>query len=1173
MAITAALVLLALAMALPAAAQSSDSGLPTLVEVYWNSKRTVVAPGITNVIVLDPEIASAELGSDTIEFSGLQRGETVALGYRNETPVSIRIRVVQRPSTAISPAMLRRQSEMAQGLVSSNLQLSNSSGNSTLSVLNGLSWSQAMANDTHLDIETQVEDNDFQGGHAFNIRHGAVDFRNPNLEVRALDFIVSLTDNGIQRYMSPYSTSDSVELRGGAISLKRGDNQYMLFGGSTIPFYYLTLGATRDIGGFSFLRKQNDKLNLFATTSYINTPTDFLGFSGRRQNDAMQTAGFSYSPTREWRFEGTGGMSNHGGLGRGEVDYTSGNLTLFAAGAKSAPLFPLNQVLSLFSATSSIKAGMTLKNSDRFSESVYYQHATTESVNNVIHAGRSDYLSPSFFVRLNREQDLNFNYIYSHNDGGFTNQSSTGNRFDTNWRYQFTPRMNNGLEFTVGSVQDPLQLNSEDQFSFRDGFTFPVKGGSMLLAFQHDRRNPSLVQKLGSELNLLSPALQNLYLQDPISFVQSGNVPPEVKALLNAQVPINTSISAAGQFQLGSKVRIGPNFSVARADSGTESTWTPFAGYNFNYQATRTLQFNSGLTTIWVLNNSLTPQRTMLFSFGFAKSFSAMPLSLVPGHSSRIIEGRVFRDNNVNGIFNDGEQGLIGLRVELDNGEVATTDEQGRFRFSGVSATEHRISVALTQFAAPVRMTTKNETEVDLIQQKIAIVNFGLIDFARLMGNVFNDLRFEGKRQPDSKGLSDIRLVLDDGKKKRTITTVGAGDFELDDVPPGDYKLTIDESTLPANYVLAKESFHVRVSPVSTVVQDVPLRALRSIAGKVFLKVQVEPSAQPADSGKLKIGGMPSASVHSQRGGQAGGRLGQAGGQVSHGVQQGAGGGSSTGDFNLVPLAGVQISAGSVVAKTDENGKFLLRDLPAGDLTVTVVPVKTVPGEMKIPSGQVRLPAEPIQVQGATIVISNPDLIPYLLEPDQTRNLPIKQNDVPVPVSKVEPPAPAPETANSEPPFNPSAQAETVAAQPVAGTAAGNTQLAPSLLTRKQAAPVKTTSLGMLGLYEQRKVAEFTLDVTTCLLRHDCQSLQDDVSTLAAPVPASKRPEIDKWQRVRRLFVHGAMEPRDAHRHLSKGDAKGSGDTLPLLTMCDVNRKRRFLRSLCLVAEDGTSRA
>jgi hypothetical protein len=143
----------------------------------------------------------------------------------------------------------------------------------------------------------------------------------------------------------------------------------------------------------------------------------------------------------------------------------------------------------------------------------------------------------------------------------------------------------------------------------------------------------------------------------------------------------------------------------------------------------------------------------------------------------------------------------------------------------------------------------------------------------------------------------------------------------------------------------------------------------------VFVKVLAEPATQPSDNGKLKIGGMPSGLVRNQRGGQAGGRMSQTG----RGQAQGTTGAAAAGDFNLVPIAGVQITAGHGIAKTDENGNFLLRDLPAGELTVTLVPVKDLPEGMKVPVGQVKMPPEPIQVQGATIVISNPDLTPYLV--------------------------------------------------------------------------------------------------------------------------------------------------------------------------------------------------
>lgn len=921
-----------LVVCLPAQAQNDAEAPPSLVEIYWLSSKTISAPGVTNLIILDPEIAKAEIASDSIQIFGVGRGETVALGYRNGAPVSIRIRVIQRPAVMLSPDALRRQSEMAQGMFGSTVQIFDSGTTRTVSALNTFSWTQIAGGDGRLDINTQTEENDIAGTHVFNIRHGAISFVDPGIQVQALDYVVSLTDNGPQHYLSPFSVSDSVELRGASLTLKRGDNQYTLFGGTTIPYYYLTLGSTRDIGGFSLVHRQSKKLSVYATTTYINAPTDFLGLSGQRQNNYMQTAGFVYQPDGKWSFLGTGGASNHGGMGRGEVDYITPQLTFFAAGSVSAPLFPLNQVFSLFSSTRAMRAGLTTRTSDRFTESIYYQHTITEAINNVLHAGSSDYLTPSLNWKLDRKQDLNFSYTFSRNSGGFADQVSTGNRVDTIWRYNFSPRISNSAEIIVGSLQDPLQLNSEDDLVLREGVIFNVKGGSIQLNFQNDRRNPTLEEKLNSELSLLSPALQNLFLQDPVAFVNSGNLPPEIKALLDAQIPISTSVSANGQFRLWNKLSLAPNFTLDRSNSGTAQTWTPFVGYTLIYQPTRTFQLTSGLSDVWVYNHNLNPQRTQILSFGFNKMFSAMPVSsLLPAiRGGRLIQGRVFRDNNLNGVFNFGERGLEGVRVELDNGEVAITDEQGRYRFTGVSGGEHRVSLNLKQFPGPVRMTTRNEVGLDLIRENTAIVDFGVVDFARLMGTVFNDLRFDDKKQLDSTGIGNVRLILEDGRFKRTVSAEPNGSYELHDIPPGDYKLSIDPESLPANYVVAKEWYRVHVAPVATSVQDIPLRALRSISGHVFLNIADESN------------------------------------------------GPGKNEPRLVPMAGIQITAGYGVVKTDENGNFLLRDLPAGELTVTLVPVTALPEGMKVPTGNVRMPAEAVQIQGATIVISNPDLVPYL---------------------------------------------------------------------------------------------------------------------------------------------------------------------------------------------------
>src|SRR5436305_14512022 len=106
--INAASVLLVVILASSSRVVAVEPAVPSSVDVYWKSTRTIVAPGVSTVVILDDEIAHAEVGSDTIEFAGLARGNTVALAYVNGAPISIVVHVIEHPITVIPPSLLRR---------------------------------------------------------------------------------------------------------------------------------------------------------------------------------------------------------------------------------------------------------------------------------------------------------------------------------------------------------------------------------------------------------------------------------------------------------------------------------------------------------------------------------------------------------------------------------------------------------------------------------------------------------------------------------------------------------------------------------------------------------------------------------------------------------------------------------------------------------------------------------------------------------------------------------------------------------------------------------------------------------------------------------------------------------------------------------------------------------
>ena len=53
-----------------------------------------------------------------------------------------------------------------------------------------------------------------------------------------------------------------------------------------------------------------------------------------------------------------------------------------------------------------------------------------------------------------------------------------------------------------------------------------------------------------------------------------------------------------------------------------------------------------------------------------------------------------------------------------------------------------------------------------------------------------------------------IHLILDDGTQKRTIAADGTGEYQVDDILPGNYLLSRRSLTLPAEHIWPFEKPH-----------------------------------------------------------------------------------------------------------------------------------------------------------------------------------------------------------------------------------------------------------------------------------------------------------------------------------------------------------------------------
>lgn len=953
----ARLALLAASLALfSGAVLRAQDAVPQWVKVFWQSSRTLLLPGVTHVVVLDESICRAQLSDGRIELAGLARGETLAFIWVKDQRITLRIQVEARPVDPAPPGLARNSLEaLGTGYAGSSMQTSiDAQGHPNFYLLHHLEWQQ-QTGASRLSIHAQAQDSTLPGAPLFNANTASVQYSTARMALSLIDFPLEV-NGGMEARVSANSPYNVYMMRGAEATLRRGRNQLDLFAGATVPFYFLSLEGTRDVAGFNFNRRQNDKLYLYSTSGWVNAPLQDALLNTHRANSFFQSAGFAYRPNSHWAFQGTGGASNRGGLAQGTLSYTNDKLTAFATGTESSPSFPLNQLQMFFAGGSSLTAGASLNVNSRLTGSLYFQHSSTRSSPFFPLSGASDYLNPGLSYQFNPRESFNFNYSYTHSRSGAALLGrSQGQRYDASLNSRFGERISNTAQFTLGALSDPLRLDAQGQFTARDVLSVPVRSGFLTFGFQHTRNNPSLAKSLKAQLGLLSPALQQLFLADPVEFTQSSQVPPELLALLDNLHPTDTELTVSGQLKFGSRLAFSPTAGYMRNTQGLGvNSGAGLFGYTLSYQAAPSLQVTSSLSNAFLFDSRTGSfRRTTVFTVGFNKRLQGTPRWLLPFRMQRLtIRGRVFRDLNVNGAYNAGEPGLAGVRVDLNTGESVRTNAGGLYEFTGLKPDAYQVSVPLAQFPGAVRATAPTDVRVEPDGDKITEVNFGIVNFARVMGNVFNDYQMTGIRQPDAPGIRGIRLELASTSVRRDVLSDGTGDFEFNEVAPGDYNLRVDRTTLPPNFIASGDAIRIHVAPTSTLVQDVPLQALRSIAGHVYFKL---------------VGG----SIL-----KTSARANNVAGSGGHGPAPGAD--DSNGNPILQPLPDVQIQIGGARTTTDSQGAFILRNLPAGELLLSIIPIEPLPPGLAAPQGKVRMPREPIQVENATIVISNPDLLRYL---------------------------------------------------------------------------------------------------------------------------------------------------------------------------------------------------
>ncbi|MGB3736726.1 MAG: SdrD B-like domain-containing protein, partial [Ilumatobacter sp.] len=187
-----------------------------------------------------------------------------------------------------------------------------------------------------------------------------------------------------------------------------------------------------------------------------------------------------------------------------------------------------------------------------------------------------------------------------------------------------------------------------------------------------------------------------------------------------------------------------------------------------------------------------------------------------PAVGANDITGSIIYDVSNDGSIDANDPGLGGVTVIAilagPSGPVVlttTTNPDGSYVFTGLPPGDVTIAVDATTLPNDLVDPTVDpddvldfETVINLGGTNVADVDFGVSGTASLGDNVFLDENDNGVLDPGEVGVAGVRVTasvaMTGGVRTYAIVTDENGNYQFDNLPAGDYTITIDASTVPA---------------------------------------------------------------------------------------------------------------------------------------------------------------------------------------------------------------------------------------------------------------------------------------------------------------------------------------------------------------------------------------
>jgi hypothetical protein len=136
--------------------------------------------------------------------------------------------------------------------------------------------------------------------------------------------------------------------------------------------------------------------------------------------------------------------------------------------------------------------------------------------------------------------------------------------------------------------------------------------------------------------------------------------------------------------------------------------------------------------------------------------------------------------------------GLPGVLLVVDDSQRGYTGPDGTYQIGHLSPGKHKVAIATDSLPATVGVSGATEKDVDVSDGALSTLDWSLTGLGSIRGMVLftSDAGFG-----DFTGAKDVYVVADPGQ--HAAITDGEGNFIIDNLPVGQYTLSVDQDTLP----------------------------------------------------------------------------------------------------------------------------------------------------------------------------------------------------------------------------------------------------------------------------------------------------------------------------------------------------------------------------------------